>query len=291
MTCFLCPRRCGARRDEIQGFGFCRMPALPRVARAALHHWEEPPLSGTNGSGTVFFSGCSLSCLFCQNSAISQEDMGKTVSVERLREICQSLIDQGAHNLNFVNPTHYAHVLAQLLETPFSVPVVYNSGGYERVETLRALEGKVDIYLPDLKYLSPALAQTCSNAEDYPDYATAAIEEMVRQTGRPVLDEHGLLQRGTVIRHLILPGQTAQAKAVMDWVAQRFPKGEVLFSLMSQYTPFGHAKDTPGLNRPLRPSESRVCQAYMQALGLEGFAQSGEAAQESFIPAFDLTGL
>lgn len=290
-TCSLCPRRCRALRDAEHGGGYCRMPALPRVARAALHHWEEPPISGTQGSGTVFFSGCSLSCLFCQNRTISQEDTGKTVSLERLREICQGLIDQGAHNLNFVNPTHYAHVLARLLETPFSVPVVYNSGGYERVETLKALEGKVDIYLPDLKYLSSELAQTCSDAADYPDFVLPAIEEMVRQTGRPVFDEKGLLRRGTVIRHLILPGQTAQAKAVMDAVARRFAPGKVLFSLMSQYTPFGPAKTTPGLDRPLRQSENRVCREYMAALGLHGFTQSGEAALESFIPAFDLTGL
>ena len=291
MICSLCPRRCAAPRTEEAGLGRCRMPSQPRVARAALHMWEEPPLSGTRGSGTVFFSGCPLDCLFCQNEEISHKDVGKTVTLERLREICLDLIAQGAHNLNFVNPTHYAHVLAELLAEPFPVPVVWNTGGYERVETLRALEGKVDIYLPDLKYLSPDLAKTCSGAADYPDFAPAAIREMVRQTGRPVFDENGLLKRGTVIRHLILPGHLAEAKKVMDWVADTFAPGEVLFSLMSQYTPFGRARTVPGLDRPLRASEARSAEEYMAALGLEGFAQEGGAARESFIPAFDLTGI
>lgn len=267
------------------------MPAAPVVARAALHQWEEPPISGTMGSGTVFFSGCALRCVFCQNEAISQKNVGKPVTVERLREICEELIAQGAHNLNFVNPTHYAHVLLNLLERSFSVPVVWNTGGYERVETLKALEGKVDIYLPDLKYLSRDLAKVLSGAEDYPDVAPGAILEMARQTGRPVFDENGLLKRGTVIRHLILPGHVEEAKRVMDWVAEHFAPGEVLFSLMSQYTPFGPAKSIPGLDRPLRRSEARAAEEYMAALGLAGFAQEGGAARESFIPDFDLTGV
>lgn len=291
MVCRLCPRRCGAVRSAQGGSGLCRMPESPVVARAALHRWEEPPISGVRGSGTVFFSGCALSCLFCQNEEISQRDVGRAVSLERLREICQRLLDQGAHNLNFVNPTHFAHVLARLLERPFSAPVIYNSGGYERVETLRALEGKVDVYLPDLKYLSPGLARECSGAEDYPAFAEAAVLEMARQTGRPVFDEDGLLLRGTVIRHLILPGHVAEAKAVMDWVARHFAPGEVLFSLMSQYTPFGRARAVPGLDRALRASEARAARDYMAALGLEGFVQEGGAARESFIPAFDFTGL
>ncbi len=267
------------------------MPEKAVAARASLHLWEEPPISGTNGSGTVFFSGCSLSCVFCQNEEISQKDFGKPLSPEELRAVCQGLIDQGAHNLNFVNPTHYAHLLVKVLETPFPIPVVWNTSGYERLETLQALEGKVDIYLPDLKYLSPALAAACSGAEDYPDFAPAAIREMARQTGKPVFDENGLLKKGTVVRHLILPGQLAESKKVMDWVAETFPQGEVLFSLMSQYTPFGRARDIPGLDRPLRPSEARAAEEYMAALNLHGFAQEGGAAKESFIPAFDLTGL
>jgi len=291
MKCSICPRQCAALRSDTEGTGLCRMPALPRVARAALHMWEEPPISGKNGSGTVFFSGCSLQCLFCQNEAISQKDTGKTVSAARLREICEDLIAQGAHNLNFVNPTHYAHVLIKLLDTPFSVPVVWNTGGYERVETLRALEGKVDIYLPDLKYLSSGLAGRFSGAEDYPAFAPDAILEMARQTGRPVFDENGLLKKGTVIRHLILPGQLSEAKSVMDWVASHFAPGEVLFSLMSQYTPYGPARSIPGLDRTLRRSEARAAEEYMAALGLQGFAHECSAAKEIVIPAFDLTGI
>jgi len=289
--CTQCPRQCGALRTDTAGEGFCRMPAAPKVARAALHLWEEPPISGTNGSGTVFFSGCTLRCVFCQNEEISHRDIGKIVSVPRLREICEDLITQGAHNINFVNPTHYAHVVAELLRDPLSVPVVWNSGGYELPETLKGLEGKVDIYLPDLKYLSAAPAGAYSGAADYPDFAPDAILEMARQTGKPVFDENGLLKKGTVIRHLILPGHLAEAKKVMDWVAAHFAPGEVLFSLMSQYTPFGAAKTMPGLDRALRASEARAAEEYMAALGIHGFAQEGGAAKESFIPSFDLTGV
>ena len=290
MICHLCPRLCGAERTETEGKGHCRMPEGPEVARAALHMWEEPPISGTRGSGTIFFSGCSLDCLFCQNDLISHQDFGKAVTVERLREICLALIGQGAHNINLVNPTHYAHVIARLLDEPLPVPVVWNSGGYDRVETLRGLEGKVDIYLPDLKYLTPALAEDCSGAADYPAAATAAIREMARQTG-PCVIEDGLLKRGTVIRHLILPGRLAEAKRVMDFVAEEFPPGTVLFSLMSQYVPQGRAMGRPGLDRRLRPSEARSAQTYMEALGLEGFTQEGSAADTEYIPPFDLTGV
>ena len=290
MICSLCPRLCRVERTETTGRGHCRMPELPVVARAALHQWEEPPISGTRGSGTVFFSGCSLDCVFCQNDQISHRDFGKGVTVERLREICQALIAQGAHNINFVNPTHYAHVVARLLEEPLPVPVVWNSGGYDRVETLRALEGKVDIYLPDLKYLTPALAERYSGAADYPAAAAAAIREMVRQTG-PCQMEDGLLKRGTVIRHLVLPGHLAEAKGVMDFVAGEFPAGTVLFSLMSQYLPQGRAGEFPQLDRRLRGSEARAAQAYMEALGLEGFTQEGSAADAEYIPPFDLTGV
>ena len=277
-------------RTESAGAGYCRMPEGPVLARAALHHWEEPPISGTNGSGTIFFSGCSLGCVFCQNEKISHHDFGKAVTVERLREICMDLVAQGAHNINFVNPTHYAHVIAKLLEQPLPVPVVYNTGGYEKVETLKALEGKVDIYLPDLKYLDGKIALRCSDAEDYPEKATAAIREMVRQTG-PVVMEDGLLKKGVVIRHLVLPGQVSQAKAVMDWVAENFRRGEVLFSLMSQYTPWGDLSNHPELNRRLRKGEISVAIEYMQNLDLPGFCQERTSAKEEYTPPFDLTGL
>lgn len=292
MICNLCPRQCGAVRTESQGNGYCRMPALPVLARAALHMWEEPPISGTNGSGTVFFSGCSLGCVFCQNEEISHRDFGKPVSVERLGEICDELIAQGAHNINFVNPTHYAHVVRELQEKhPLSVPVVWNSGGYDRVETLKAVEGAVDIYLPDLKYLDAAPAERYSAAPDYPEMATAAIREMVRQTGPCQFGEDGLLKKGVIIRHLILPGQLEGAKAVMDWIAREFEPGTVLFSLMSQYTPWGRALEFPEINRKLRKSEMRIAREYMENLGLDGFIQDGESAQREYTPAFDLTGI
>lgn len=291
MICSLCPRRCGALRSQREGRGLCRMPELPIVARAALHKWEEPPVSGTNGSGTVFFSGCALRCVFCQNEQISQRDFGKPVSVSRLREIFFELIDQGAHNINLVNPTHYAHVVIQTLREPLPVPVVWNTGGYERVETLRALEGKVQIYLPDYKYHTPEYAGRYSGAEDYPEVARAAILEMYRQTGPYTLDEYGLLRRGVIIRHLLLPGKLTEAKRVMDWVREQFEPGEVLFSLMSQYIPWGKAAEFPELNRRLRASEIRAAEGYMADLGLEGFTQGAEAAQAEYIPPFDLTGV
>ena len=267
------------------------MPAAPVAARAALHHWEEPPISGTQGSGTIFFSGCSLRCVFCQNEVISHRDFGKALSAARLREICLELIAQGAHNINFVNPTHYAHVVRQVLEEPLSVPVVWNSGGYDRVETLKSLEGRVSIYLPDLKYLDSGTAERYSDAPDYPEAAKAAIREMVRQTGPCQLDAQGLLRRGTVIRHLILPGQVNQAKGVMDWVSEEFPAGTVLFSLMSQYTPWGDLSRTPELNRRLRRGEMSSAVTYMQNLGLAGFCQERTSAREEYTPPFDLTGL
>ena len=291
MVCTLCPRSCGAVRTENEGSGVCRMPSLPMVARAALHMWEEPPVSGTKGSGTVFFSGCSLKCVFCQNWQLSHENFGKVVSVERLRVICHELIAQGAHNINFVNPTHFAHVLSEVLETPFPVPVVYNTGGYDRVDTLRTLEGKIDIYLPDLKYLSGDSARRFSSAADYPETATAAILEMFRQTGPCVFGEDGLLKKGVMIRHLVLPGRLEESKAVMDWVREHFRPGDVLFSLMSQYTPCGDALNDPALNRTLRPSEGRMARQYMSDLGLEGFVQEDSSARSEYIPPFDLTGV
>lgn len=292
MICNLCPRRCGAERTENAGSGYCQMPALPVLARAALHHWEEPPISGTRGSGTVFFSGCSLNCVFCQNEKISHQNFGKPVTLNRLRAICEDLIAQGAHNLNFVNPTHYAHVLTELLKDwrP-PVPVVSNTGGYDKVETLRRLEGKVDIYLPDLKYLDSHTARRYSGASDYPEIAQAAIREMVRQTGPCRFDDNGLLLKGTIIRHLILPGQVGQAKAVMDWVAWAFQPGTVLFSLMSQYTPWGNLSACPEIDRRLRPGEMRAAQEYMENLGLAGFTQERTSAQEEYTPPFDLTGI
>ena len=291
MICDQCPRHCGARREADLPGGVCAMPETAVVARAAFHHWEEPSLSGTRGAGTVFFSGCNLRCVFCQNSVISQAGFGKPVTVDRLREIFRELIDQGAHNIDLVTPTHFAHVVAQALDRPLPVPVVWNTGGYESLETLRALEGKVQIYLPDLKYMDPDRAGRYSAAPDYPQVATAAIKEMFRQVGPCEFDDEGLLKRGVVIRHLLLPGGLAEAKAVMDWVASEFPKGAVYFSLMSQYIPLGLAAEFPEINRPLRGSEIRAAQEYMAALDLPGYIQDPASASDSYVPQFDLTGV
>lgn len=288
----MCPRNCGAERNETEGKGYCRMPSAPMVARAALHQWEEPPISGTNGSGTVFFSGCSLGCVFCQNLEISHEDFGKIITMERLGEICDELIAQGAHNINFVNPTHYTHVLKKLLtDHPLPVPAVWNSGGYDKVESLKAMEGLVDIYLPDLKYLDGNTAQRYSDAADYPEVAVKAIREMYRQVGPCQFGEDGLLKKGVIIRHLVLPGQVNQAKAVMDWVSEEFPRGAVLFSLMSQFTPWGDLSKCPEVNRKLRRGEREATADYMRALDLVGFCQEATSAKEEYTPPFDLTGV
>lgn len=292
MICNLCPRKCGALRDETHGEGFCGMPALPVCARAALHFWEEPCLSGSTGAGTVFFSGCTLGCVFCQNHSISRENFGKIMAEDELYTAFQRLADQGAACIELVTPTQFAHVLAKVLERPVpnGLPVVWNSGGYERVGVLRAFEGKVDVYLPDLKYVTPSIAVRYSGAEDYPEAAKAAILEMYRQRG-PVRMEDGMLKSGVLIRHLILPGQVAEAKRVMDWVAETFPPGAVRFSLMAQYTPVGELADFPELQRPLRASELRAAKAYMENLRLSGYVQELNSSGEGFIPAFDLTGL
>ncbi len=290
MICNLCPRRCGAARTEEEGFGRCGMPWLPVVARAALHFWEEPCISGRRGSGTVFFSGCPLGCVFCQNGRISRENFGKTVTVERLREIFLELIGQGAHNINLVTPTHFAPAIRRALAEPLPVPVVWNSGGYERVETLRTLEGRVQIYLPDLKYADSALAAACSGAPDYFDVARAAIREMVRQTGPCVFDGEGLLRRGVVIRHLMLPGALENTRRVMDWVAGAFPPGTVLFSLMSQYTPQPGAEGM--LRRRVTGGEYRAALRYMENVGITaGYRQDSSSAREEYTPPFDLTGV
>lgn len=303
MICRLCPRRCGAERTETGGAGHCRMPALPVVARAALHYWEEPVLSGVltpgpdgvlppGGAGTVFFSGCSLDCVFCQNDSISHQDFGKTISVDRLADIFKELADQGAYNIDLVNPTHFAHLLPAAIEKAnLSIPYVWNSGGYDTPETIRALAPYIQIWLPDLKYLTPSLAEAYSGAADYPSVAAAAIQTMFQVSGPYVLDENGLMKRGVLIRHLLLPGALAEAKRVMDFVAASFPPGSVLFSLMGQYLPLGRASEHPTLSRPLRPSELCAAVDYFSALGLPGFTQEPSSAEPEYIPNFDLTGV
>ncbi len=290
--CTLCPRNCGALRDDVRGGGFCGMPAVPVAARAALHRWEEPCLTGERGAGTVFFSGCALRCVFCQNASISRENRGKPLTDGDLYAVFARLAEQGAACIELVTPTQFTHALARVLERPVpgGLPVVWNSGGYEKASTLRALDGKVDVYLPDLKYVTPELAERYSGAADYPEAAKSAILEMYRQRG-PVRFEGGLLKSGVLIRHLILPGRVGEARRVMDWAAESFPPGAVLFSLMAQYTPMNDLTQYPEIGRPLRRSEARVAREYMENLGLAGYVQELESAGEGFVPAFDLTGL
>lgn len=291
-TCRDCPRACGALRTGEEGAGFCKMGLLPVVARAALHHWEEPCISGTRGSGTVFFSGCALGCVFCQNDSITQGGFGKRIPVSRLKEIYRELAQAGAHNINLVGPTHFTDAVLESLRDPLPIPVVYNCGGYEKVETLRRLEGKVQVYLPDLKYMNSALAVRCAHAADYPEAAQAAIREMVRQTGSVRFDSEGMLQSGVLIRHLILPGETENALDVIDWVRETFPPGTVWLSLMGQYLPCGRAKEMPGLDRPLREEEYRRVEEYLLVSGFEdGYLQELSSAAGAYIPDFHLQGV
>ena len=286
--CALCPRRCGVDRAA-GAVGFCGAGRTLKAARAALHFWEEPCISGTRGIGTVFFSGCTRGCVFWQNHEISAQGVGKPVSVDRLREIFRELIWQGAHNINLVTPGHFAPWVAQALEPSLPVPVVCNTGGYERVETLRLLEGKVQVYLPDMKYALEEPARRLSGAGDYPAAARSAICEMFRQTG-PYQLRDGLLVRGVLIRHLVLPGQLDNTRRVIAWVAETFRPGEVLFSLMSQYTPQPGAVGP--LARHVTRAEYRAAAAYMENCGIrDGFTQERTSAREEYTPAFDLTGV
>ena len=288
-ACRLCPRRCGAYRSSEKGDGVCKMGADAVVARAALHFWEEPCLSGTRGSGTVFFTGCPLGCVFCQNYEISAERaVGKRVTPEELSGIFQRLEEQGAHNINLVNPTHFAPAIARALRLRRpSVPVVYNSGGYDRVETLRSLEGLIDVYLPDLKYLSPGLSRRYSKAENYPEAAKAAIAEMLRQTGPARFDADGMLLRGTLVRHLILPSNTKNSAEVLRYLAEQ----NVLVSLMAQYVPCGKAGEYPEINRRITKREYEKVQELLFSLGLDGYVQERSSATKDFIPSFRHEGV
>lgn len=291
--CNICPRKCNAERLPLaeNGEGFCGLGGAPRIARAALHFWEEPPISGENGSGTVFFSGCNLGCIFCQNKKISRGRFGKTVTPERLREIYEELINKGAHNINLVTPTHFADAVLASLEPKLSVPVVYNCGGYESVETLKRFEGKIQIYLPDIKYSDNVLAKKYSAAPDYFETAKAAVKEMYRQTGKYDIGDDGIMKKGVIIRHLILPGQLENTKKVIDWVKNEFAPGEVLFSLMSQFTPV-EGCNTDELYRRLTKDEYSEIADYLFESGIEdGFMQELSSAKEEYIPPFDLDGV
>lgn len=288
--CTLCPRRCGVDRTRGQ-LGFCKMPGQVHAARAGVHYWEEPVISGSFGSGAVFFSGCTLKCAFCQNYDISQENFGKPLTSAELRAAFERLIDEGVQNINLVTPTHFLPDILPALEPKLPVPVVYNCGGYESVETLRQLEGKIDVYLPDFKYSDNALAKKLSSAPDYFETASAAILEMYRQVGKPVLEDDEM-KRGVLVRHLVLPGCADNSLGVLDWVAEHFRSGDILFSLMSQYVPMRRAAEMPPFDRRITELEYDSVLSYMMLLGIEdGYTQDFSSAERSYTPSFDLTGL
>lgn len=288
MNCNICPRKCNAQRESAQGF--CRAPERFKLARAALHFWEEPCISGKNGSGAVFFSGCNLKCVYCQNYEISIGDKGKEISDERLIEIFEELIDEGAQNINLVNPTHYATRLAEVLSKwKCPVPIVYNSSGYESVETLRLFEGIVDIYLPDFKYIRSEKAQRYSRAKDYPQAVKAALFEMRRQQPEDIF-ENGIMKRGMIIRHLILPQNTNSSLEIIDYIKENFES--TYLSLMAQYVPCGNLKDFPELQRKITKREYEKVVDYACQKGLQRvFVQELGSADKMYIPPFDLNGV
>ncbi len=290
MICSACPRGCNADREA--GTGVCSVGEKYKIARAAPHFWEEPCISGKRGSGTVFFSGCNLGCVFCQNYDVSHRAFGKEVSEDRLMRIFDYLIEKGVHNINLVTPTHYAPMLAKTLEKYSSpVPIVYNSSGYEKVETLRMLEGLVDIYLPDLKYFDSEISKKYSHAEDYFEFASKAVLEMFRQVGNLEADENGIAKRGIIIRHMVLPGNISQAQKIFTWVRDNLSE-EAFISVMRQYTPFGEAKNMPPIDRPLSSREYKIVKEKIFDLGFENcFFQSKSSSTEKFIPDFNLEGV
>ncbi len=291
MKCKACPRRCNAQRTKHNNLtGYCKMPMLPIVAKAGLHFWEEPIISGKSGSGTVFFSGCSLNCVYCQNYALSHEGFGKEITVEHLAEIFKNLEDKGAHNINLVSPTHYIYAIKEALDIyKPSIPIVYNSSGYDLVEALKELEGYVDIFLLDLKYLSSDRARLYSSAENYPEVATKAIKEALRQQPNAQI-KNGIMQKGVIIRHLILPQGTKEAISVFEWVKAN-AKG-AFFSIMSQYLPCGKAVDMPIINRKITKREyEKVINHILSSNVQNVFIQEMDSADTKFIPDFNLEGI
>ncbi len=285
--CNACPRKCNINRDE--KVGVCGVHTGYKIARAALHFWEEPCISGTNGSGTVFFSGCSLKCVFCQNFEISQQFKGKDISENELIDIFKSLEEQGAHNINLVSPTHYALQLAETLSKyKPSIPVVYNTGGYDSVDSLKMLDGLVDIYLTDIKYVSDKVSKKYSHAENYFEICSKAVLEMQRQVGDNIFDNE-ILQKGIIVRHMVLPGNISQAMKAMDWIKANLPS-ETIISLMGQYLPCWKAEDYPTINRKLSQREYNTIIDYADRLGFENaYIQELSSSDKNFIPDFNLT--
>lgn len=293
MICHLCPRNCRAERTNDSGRGFCCMGLLPEIARIAPHEWEEPCISGTNGSGTVFFSGCVMKCVFCQNEKISRKSYGRRFSVDTLIDAIKNLELQGVHNINLVSPTPYVDMLIECFSKyKPKIPIVWNTGGYEKAETIKRLEGIVDIYLPDLKYVSDTLAVKYSHAPHYFQYASEAIKEMVRQTGNPAFDENGLMKKGTIVRHLILPNQLINSYQVLKWLNDTFGSADedkILVSIMAQYFPAGESAQYSEINRCLTRQEYEKVQKYLEhKTDLNGFVQELSAASAAYVPNFDL---
>lgn len=292
-NCNLCPRNCGVDREKT--VGFCKAGIDVKVARVALHNWEEPCISGTKGSGTVFFSNCNLRCVFCQNHEISQEQVGKEISVERLSEVFLEQQERGAHNINLVTPTHYVPQIIEALklakQNDLTLPILYNSNGYENVETIKALKGYIDVYLPDLKYFNDSYALKYSNAANYFEYATKAIKEMVSQQKECIFNDDGLIQKGVIIRHLMLPGLLFDSKKVVDYIYKTFGDS-VYLSLMNQYTPMHNAYKFKEINKTLNPNHYDSLIDYCLELGIKnGFIQEDGTSSECYVPEFDLRGI
>ena len=293
--CNDCPRRCNAARRDSNGDGFCRCGMIPQIVRAAPHFGEEPCISGTNGSGAIFFSGCNMHCVFCQNQEISITPKGFPIHEDRFIELLYQLQDLNVHNINLVTPSHHTRFIAKCLrKTKLNVPIVWNSSGYESTELLKELDGLISIYLPDFKYATEVPAEKYSRASDYPSVAKAAIKEMYRQTGPYRIDDNGILQKGVLIRHLIMPGEINNSKCVIDWVSSEFKTNEILFSLMSQYTPmsFGYNEKYNNLNRKITNKENTILINYMNDCGItNGYVQALDSSTKEMIPAFDGTGV
>ncbi len=286
--CDICPRGCGV--DRTKKVGFCGVGADFIVARASLHPWEEPPIAGKNGSGTVFFGGCNLRCVYCQNREISRGGVGKPMTADELAAVCLDLQEQGAENLNFVTPTHYAAALGKVLQKIrplLKIPVVYNCGGYEKIGTLRGLDGLVDVYLPDCKYYDGELSGRLSGAPDYFEVFIGALGEMLRQVGKPAYGADGKMTRGVIVRHLVLPGYRHDSIRILDELAERFGTGAFLLSLMRQYTPaFAADADDENLHRKVTTFEYESVLDEARKHGFSGFCQTADAATAAYTPTF-----
>lgn len=293
-SCTLCPRNCKVNRNKGQ-VGFCNVENELRVARAALHFWEEPIISGENGSGAVFFSGCNLKCVFCQNHQISSDNFGKKITVIRLSEIFLELQEKGANNINLVTPTHFVPLIIKALEIAKSkglaIPIIYNCSGYENIETIKLLDGYIDIYLPDFKYYDDKYALKYSKCNNYFEKASKALEEMIKQVGPFVLDENNLLKKGVIVRHMLLPGLVEDSKKIIHYLVDKY-NDEIFISIMNQYTPTNHLEKYPEINRTVSDAEYNELIDYAIDLGIKnGFMQEGETQKTSFIPEFDMTGV